>query len=60
MEKKKTTEETEPELTSWMEGTVHRCLLYLGDFTRYQLKLGLELAAQPARYFLLTDLDQIY
>ena len=32
MEKKKTTEETEPELTSWMEGTVHRCLLCLGGF----------------------------
>jgi len=51
MEKKKNTEETEPELTSWVEGAVHRCLVCLGDLARYQVELGLVLAAQPARYY---------
>jgi len=50
-EKKKSTEEVEPELVKWVEGAVHRCLVCLGDLARYQVELGLSLAAQPARYY---------
>jgi hypothetical protein len=51
LDKKKSSEEMQPGLVSWVEGAVHRCLVCLGDLARYQLELGLALAAQPARYY---------
>lgn len=50
-DKKKSGDESEPGLTCWVEGAVHRVLVCLGDLARYQLELGLSLAAQPARYY---------
>eukprot|EP00090_Calanus_glacialis_P017086 TRINITY_DN26699_c0_g1_i1.p1 TRINITY_DN26699_c0_g1~~TRINITY_DN26699_c0_g1_i1.p1 ORF type:complete len:831 (-),score=407.19 TRINITY_DN26699_c0_g1_i1:535-3027(-) len=51
VEKKKSSDEMEAGLGTWVEGAVHRCLVCLGDLARYQLELGLALAAQPARYY---------
>jgi hypothetical protein len=51
LDKKKSSEEMQHGLVSWVEGAVHRCLVCLGDLARYQLELGLALAAQPARYY---------
>jgi len=55
-DKRKNNDESEPGLNGWVEGAVHRCLVCLGDLARYQLELGLGLAAQPARYYQLAVL----
>jgi len=55
-DKRKNNDESEPGLSGWVEGAVHRCLVCLGDLARYQLELGLGLAAQPARYYQLAVL----
>jgi len=50
-EKKKRMDESGPEVVKWVEGSVHRCLVCLGDLSRYQLELGLSLSAHPERYY---------
>jgi len=55
-DKKRNNDESEPELSGWVEGAVHRCLVCLGDLARYQVELGFGLAAQAARYYQLAVL----